>query len=44
MSSNGDNRRDIIAKVFKGVDNRMRSGYERRENTLSRVQVGSATL
>lgn len=26
-SSNGDSRRDVIATVFKGVDNRMRSGY-----------------
>src|SRR5436190_20261929 len=26
-SSNGDNRRTVIATVFKGVDNRMRSGY-----------------
>jgi type I restriction enzyme M protein len=26
-SSNGDTRRDVIATVFKGVDNRMRSGY-----------------
>src|SRR5437868_9906399 len=26
-SSNGDNRRDVIARVFKGVDNRMKSGY-----------------
>lgn len=26
-SSNGDNRRDVIATVFKGVDNRMKSGY-----------------
>jgi type I restriction enzyme M protein len=26
-SSNGDARRDVIATVFKGVDNRMRSGY-----------------
>jgi type I restriction enzyme M protein len=25
-SSNGDNRRDVIARVFKGVDNRMKSG------------------
>jgi len=26
-SSNGDTRRDVVATVFKGVDNRMRSGY-----------------
>jgi type I restriction enzyme M protein len=25
-SSNGDDRRDVIATVFKGVDNRMKSG------------------
>jgi type I restriction enzyme M protein len=26
-SSNGDDRRDVIATVFRGVDNRMKSGY-----------------
>jgi len=26
-SSNGDDRRDVIARVFAGVDNRMKSGY-----------------
>src|SRR5580658_4808872 len=26
-SSNGDDRRDVIATVFAGVDNRMKSGY-----------------
>lgn len=30
-SSNGDNRRDVIATVFRGVDNRMRSGYLLRD-------------
>jgi len=30
-SSNGDNRRDVIARVFKGVDNRMKSGYLLRD-------------
>lgn len=30
-SSNGDNRRDVIATVFKGVDNRMKSGYMLRD-------------
>jgi len=30
-SSNGDDRRDVIATVFKGVDNRMRSGYLLRD-------------
>src|SRR5882724_5719500 len=26
-SANGDDRRDVIATVFRGVDNRMKSGY-----------------
>ena len=30
-NSNGDSRRDVIATVFKGVDNRMKSGYLLRE-------------
>ena len=30
-SSKGDNRRDVIARVFKGVDNRMKSGYLLRD-------------
>lgn len=30
-SSNGDNRRDVIGTVFKGVDNRMKSGYLLRD-------------
>src|SRR5271167_1717359 len=30
-SANGDNRRDVIATVFKGVDNRMKSGYLLRD-------------
>jgi type I restriction enzyme M protein len=30
-SSNGDDRRDVIATVFRGVDNRMRSGYLMRD-------------
>jgi type I restriction enzyme M protein len=30
-SSNGDDRRTVIATVFKGVDNRMRSGYLLRD-------------
>jgi len=30
-SSNGDTRRDVVATVFKGVDNRMRSGYLLRD-------------
>lgn len=28
---NGDDRRDVIATVFRGVDNRMRSGYLLRD-------------
>jgi len=30
-SSNGDDRRDVIAMVFKGIDNRMKSGYLLRD-------------
>lgn len=30
-SANGDDRREVIAMVFKGVDNRMRSGYLLRD-------------
>ena len=30
-SSNGDDRRDVIATVFRGVDNRMMSGYLLRD-------------
>jgi type I restriction enzyme M protein len=30
-SSNGDDRRDVIATVFRGIDNRMRSGYLLRD-------------
>ncbi len=30
-SANGDDRRDVIATVFKGVDNRMKSGYLLRD-------------
>jgi type I restriction enzyme M protein len=30
-SSNGDNRRQVISTVFRGVDNRMRSGYLLRD-------------
>ncbi|GHU09909.1 hypothetical protein FACS1894185_0010 [Betaproteobacteria bacterium] len=29
--NNGDNRRDVIATVFKDVDNRMKSGYLLRD-------------
>jgi type I restriction enzyme M protein len=30
-SNNGDDRREVIATVFKGVDNRMKSGYLLRD-------------
>jgi len=30
-SANGDDKRDVIATVFKGVDNRMKSGYLLRD-------------
>jgi type I restriction enzyme M protein len=30
-SANGDNRRDVVATVFRGVDNRMKSGYLLRD-------------
>ena len=30
-SDNGDNRRDVISTVFRGVDNRMKSGYLLRD-------------
>ena len=30
-SANGDDRRDVIATVFQGVDNRMKSGYLLRD-------------
>ena len=30
-SSNGDDRQDVIATVFRGVDNRMKSGYLLRD-------------
>ena len=36
-SANGDSRRDVIATVFKGVDNRMRSGYLLRD-VINKVQ------
>ncbi len=31
QSANGEDRRDVIARVFTEVDNRMRSGYLLRE-------------
>ncbi|MEN6486149.1 MAG: class I SAM-dependent DNA methyltransferase [Syntrophobacteraceae bacterium] len=36
-SSNGDDRRDVIATVFQGVDNRMKSGYLLRD-VINKVQ------
>lgn len=43
-SSNGDNRRDVIARVFKGVDNRMKSGYLLRDiiNKVSAIHFTSS--
>ncbi len=35
-SSNGDDRRTVVSTVFKGVDNRMRSGYLLRD-VINRV-------
>lgn len=42
-SSNGDDRRDVIATVFRGVDNRMKSGYLLRDvvNKLNRIHFTS---
>ena len=36
-SANGDDRRDVIATVFRGVDNRMKSGYLLRDVINSTV-------
>lgn len=43
-SSNGDNRRDVIATVFKGVENRMKSGYLLRDiiNKVSGIHFTSS--
>jgi type I restriction enzyme M protein len=43
-SSNGDDRRDVIATVFKGVDNRMKSGYLLRDviNKVSGIHFTSS--
>jgi type I restriction enzyme M protein len=42
-SSNGDDRREVIATVFKGVDNRMKSGYLLRDivNKVSAIHFTS---
>lgn len=37
-NANGDDRRDVIATVFKGVDNRMKSGYLLRD-VVNRIAV-----
>lgn len=39
----GDNRRDVVATVFKGVDNRMKSGYLLRDiiNKVNQIQFKS---
>jgi type I restriction enzyme M protein len=43
-SANGDNRRDVIATVFKGVQNRMVSGYLLRDviNKLATIHFTSS--
>ena len=43
-SSNGDDCRDVIATVFKGVDNRMKSGYLLRDvlNRISSIHFTSS--
>lgn len=43
-SANGDNRRDVIATVFRGVDNRMKSGYLLRDviNEVANIHFTSA--
>src|SRR5207302_9582225 len=45
-SSNGDDRRDVIATVFKGVQNRMVSGYLLRDviNKLNGIHLLPAIL
>jgi type I restriction enzyme M protein len=43
-SANGDDRRDVIATVFRGVDNRMKSGYLLRDviNKISGIHFTSS--
>jgi type I restriction enzyme M protein len=43
-SSNGDNRRDVIATVFRGVDSRIRSGYLLRDviNKVANIHFTSS--
>ena len=42
--NNGDDRREVIATVFKGVDNRMKSGYLLRDviNRVARINFTSS--
>lgn len=44
QGANGGDRRDVIARVFQGVDNRMRSGYLLREviNKVNRIHFSSS--
>ena len=43
-SANGDNRRDVVATVFRGVDNRMKSGYLLRDviNKVAEIHFTSS--
>jgi type I restriction enzyme M protein len=43
-SANGDDRRDVIATVFRGVDNRMKSGYLLRDviNKITGIHFNSS--
>jgi type I restriction enzyme M protein len=43
-SANGDNRRDVISTVFRGVDNRMKSGYLLRDviNKVANIHFTSS--
>ena len=43
-SANGDDRREVIATVFRGVDNRMKSGYLLRDvlNKISGIHFTSS--
>lgn len=43
-SSNGDDRRDVVATVFRGVDNRMKSGYLLRDviNKVAEIHFTSS--
>ena len=43
-NANGDDRRDVIATVFRGVDNRMRSGYLMRRSRTAIVQSSQGEL